>query len=133
MAYFNTHLICDRKLSPDHFQKRARACAEGDEEGCFGCTCNDGQVGCQGLSEHCAPIEAWQQIGFNATLLSAFGARSLAQRESDVLQSDEELRAIRLVDGQRMTEGQCNLTADGRHYASVEVTEATAALEALAA
>ena len=122
MAYFNTHAVCDEKL-PSGIQARATACAGGDEQGCFGC------VG--GPSEQCAPIDNYQRVGFNATLLSAHGAQSLAQREATVL-NDATLRPIRLVDGHAITTGKCDATTDGRHYVGVEAIEANAALDAIA-
>lgn len=129
VAYFNTHAVCDEKLTPPYLRDHARACANGNVEGCFGCGCN--QPGCDRSGAHCAPIEQWQRQGFNATLMSAFGARSLAQRESNVLRSDYALRQIRLVDGHSMAQGKCDMTADGRHYSSLETTEIRAALDLL--
>ena len=122
MAYFNTHAVCDEKL-PSGIQARATACAGGDEQGCFGCV--------DGPNEQCAPIDNYQRIGFNATLLSAHGAQSLAQREATVL-NDATLRPIRLVDGHAITTGKCDATTDGRHYVGVEAIEANAALDAIA-
>ena len=122
MAYFNTHAVCDEKL-PVGIQARARACASGDEQGCFGCD--------DGARDHCASIEKYQRIGFNATLLSAHGARSLAQREAAVL-NDGTLRPIRMVDGHAITTEKCDATTDGRHYTAVEAIEANAALDAIA-
>merc|ERR1740117_756453 len=122
MAYFNTHAVCDEKL-PSGIQARATACAAGDERGCFGCD--------DGAHEHCAPIDNYQRAGFNATLLSAHGAQSLAQREATVL-NDGTLRPIRMVDGHAITTEKCDATTDGRHYTAVEAIEANAALDAIA-
>lgn len=127
VGYFNTHAICDEKLTPPFLRDHARACANGNVEGCFGCGCS--QLGCDRSGAHCAPIEQWQRQGFNATLMSAYGARSLAQRESNVLQSDYGLQQVRLIDGHSMAQGKCDMTADGRHYSSLETEEVKAALD----
>ena len=123
MAFFNTHAVCDEKLIPAGLQARARACASGDTHGCFGCDDDS--------SKSCAAFEDWQRVGYNATLLSAYGARSLAQRESAVLKGDDALSHVHLVDGHGITLHKCDMTEDGRHYTSVEAIEARAALDSI--
>ena len=129
LAYILTHAICDEKLSPDELKTRVKACAEGDNEGCFDCV--EGQMSANRLPAACETPAKPQRQEFIETLMSESASRHFAERESAVLR-EPAFRSIRTVDGHGLTSGRCNDTVDGRHYetaVSAEVRSMFAQLE----
>ena len=120
LAYFLTHAICDEKLSPDELKTRAKACAEGDNEGCFDCV--EGQMWANRFPAACETPAKPRRQDFNETLMSELASRHFAERESAVLR-EPAFRSIRTVDGHGLTSGRCNETVDGRHYETAETAE----------